>query len=96
MSKKTTKAPSTPESQLTSTSLAFVRTGLDAVRQAEAKITQLVRDGEGGSQAMTDAIEVHLNLRSAVLGALVAYSQLTGLPDPRNTEILQNGIEVPA
>lgn len=96
MSKKTTKAPTRPETQLTSTSLAFVRTGLDAVRQAEAQLTRLLRDGQGGTDEFDKAVEVHLHLRAAALGALVAYSQLTGMPDPRDAELLQKGIEVQA
>lgn len=72
-------APSSPEKALEVATLALTQASLEIVREAELHITAAARKGEG----VEEALEVHHNLRSAALGLLIAYSQLAGLPDPR-------------
>ena len=69
----------TPESSLEVATLALTQAALEIVRESEVHIREAVRNGEG----VDEALEVHHALRSGTLGFLVAYSQLAGLPDPR-------------
>jgi hypothetical protein len=68
-----------PEKALETATLALTQASLEIVREAELHITAAARAGVG----VEEALEVHLHLRTASLGLLVAYSQLAGLPDPR-------------
>lgn len=71
----------TPEASLRVATLALTEASLQIVREAELRIQLKVRAGED----TTAAIELHHYLRTASLGLLIAYSQLEGLPDPRQT-----------
>lgn len=75
-----TPAP-TPERALEVATLALTQASLELVREAELRITQAAREGEG----VDDALDLHHHLRSAALGLYIAYCQLAGLPDPRGT-----------
>lgn len=68
-----------PKDDATIRVLALVKGSMEAVRVAERQIQQTIR--AGGDP--THDIEVHHYLRVGALGVLVAYSQMTGLPDPR-------------
>jgi hypothetical protein len=83
--------PVTGEKALEVASLALVQASLEVVREAELHITLTVRAGEGVDQAL----EVHHYLRSASLGLLVAYSQLAGLPDPRQPTTTPSSADTP-
>lgn len=61
--------------------LRAVRGGLELVRRAEAELSNPVH----GVEMQERLKETHLHLRAGVLGLMVAYSQLAGLPDPRET-----------
>lgn len=73
--------PRSSRKGLSVTTLALVRGSMDAVRLAEARVTQDIREDLDPAASL----EVHQYLRSASLGLLVAYSLLEGLPDPRNS-----------
>jgi hypothetical protein len=77
---------SSPEKALEVATLALVQASLEIVREAEAKITLAARTGI--PEAVDAALENHLHLRAASLGLLVAYSRLAGLPDPRESEVV--------
>lgn len=71
--------PRSKKSTLSRSTLALVRGSLDAVRLAEARITQDIRDGND----TTVSLDIHDQLRAASLGLLIAYSVLEGYDDPR-------------
>jgi hypothetical protein len=71
--------PVTPEEALPKALFALYMASTDLVREAELRITHEVRAGQDPAQA----IEVHHLIRTGALGFLTAYSELTGLPDPR-------------
>lgn len=62
-----------PPATLQTATLALTEASLEIVREAELHIQK----GE-------DLVEVHHYLRTAALGLMIAYSQLAGLPDPRD------------
>lgn len=64
---------------LTTATLALYQASLEIVREAELEITRAART-DGDTDA---ALDVHHHLRTGALGFLIAYSKLTGLPDPR-------------
>lgn len=64
---------------LSSATLALTQAALEVVREAELAILAEARTGGDTEQAL----DVHLHLRAAALGLMVAHSKLTGLPDPR-------------
>lgn len=72
---KKRKKPSSPPppATLQTATLALTQASLEIVREAELHM----RKGE-------DLTEVHHYLRTAALGLMIAYSQLAGLPDPRD------------
>lgn len=71
--------PVTAQNALEVATLALLQASLEIVREAELRVTAAARQGEG----VQEALDLHHHLRSASLGLLVAYSQLAGLPDPR-------------
>lgn len=71
----------TSENALEVATLSLVQASLELVREAELHITRAVRAGAGVEKALAQ----HHNLRTASLGLLVAYSEMAGLPDPRDS-----------
>lgn len=65
---------------LTTTTLALLEASLAVVQESELHITAAARAGRDP----TPELAVHHHLRTAALGLMVAYSQLAGLPDPRD------------
>lgn len=74
------RPPVTAENALEVATLALYQASCELVREAEVRITAAARAGDDTGPA----IEVHHHLRTAALGILVSYSQMTGLPDPRS------------
>lgn len=64
---------------LSSATLALYQASLEIVREAELVITAEARAGGDTDKAL----DVHHHLRTGALGFLIAYSKMTGLPDPR-------------
>lgn len=77
------RPPVTAENAMEVATLALVQASFEIVREAELRITVAARSGEGVEEALRD----HHNLRTASLGLLVAYSEMAGLPDPRENSI---------
>lgn len=75
--------PPSPERALEVATLALVQASMEIVREAELHITKAARAGD--QEGLDKALSVHHELRSGSLGLLVAYSQLAGLPDPRES-----------
>jgi hypothetical protein len=81
----------TGEKALEVATLALTQASFEVVREAELRITLAARAGEG----VEEALALHLELRSAALGLLVAYSQLAGLPDPRQPTTTPSSDDTP-
>lgn len=77
------RPPVTAENAMQVATLSLVQASLEIVREAELRVTFAVRAGEG----VEEALRHHHNLRTASLGLLVAYSEMAGLPDPRENSI---------
>lgn len=84
-SKKRKTTPRAPQpvrpagpATLETATLALTQAGLELVREAELRITAAARAGEG----VDEALAVHHDLRTGVLGILSAWSRLSGNPDP--------------
>lgn len=71
----------TPANALEIATLSLVQASQEIVREAELHITAAARAGEG----VDGALEIHHWLRTSSLGLLIAYSQMAGLPDPRDS-----------
>lgn len=85
--------PTIPEPvSLESATLKLTKASMELVREAEVAIKRAARTGD--LDRLNEAITIHHYLRTGALGLLVAYSQLADLPDPRNAEILTQGITV--
>lgn len=59
--------------------LKAVRSGVELVRRAEEELSKTAH----GVEYQERLTEAHLELRAGVLGLMVAYARLAGLPDPR-------------
>lgn len=70
-----------PGKELSMATLGLYDAAAIVVQKAERAILDAARDGD--RDAAAQAIDVHHYIRTAALGLLVAYSQLEGLPDPR-------------
>lgn len=75
-----------PPATLETATLAMVQASFEVVREAEVAIQAAARHGD--REEVDKALEVHHHLRSGALGLLVAYSQLAGLPDPRESAVV--------
>lgn len=78
--------PRMPGNTLTSATLTLTEASIQLVRAGEEALGAAVRAGDDAATA--EAIEVHRYLRTASLALLVAYSKLSGNPDPRDPEVL--------
>lgn len=79
------RPPITAENAMEVATLALVQASFEIVREAEVRITAAARTGD--KEKVDEALEEHLYLRASSLGLLVAYSQMAGLPDPRENTI---------
>lgn len=86
------RPPSTQPVSLESAALALTRASMELVKEAEEEMILAGRAGD--LDRLNQILSVHHYLRTGSLGLLVAYSQLADLPDPRNAEILKQGITV--
>lgn len=77
------RPPVTAENALEVATLALVQASFEIVREAEMHIAAAARSGD--PEKVDAALSVHHELRSGSLGLLIAYSQLAGLPDPRES-----------
>src|ERR1043166_5460157 len=78
--------PVTGVQALETAALALVQASLEVVREAELHITAAARAGD--EEGVQKALSVHHSLRSGRLGLLIAYSELAGLPDPRESRVV--------
>ena len=78
-------APRLPQNPERAT-LAVLRDAMQLVQRSEAQLDAFRLHGTDGAQ-FDQLVEQHLNRRAGVLGLLTAYSQMTGMPDPRSAEI---------
>jgi hypothetical protein len=79
------RPPVTAENAMQVATLSLVQASFEIVREAELRIGVAARTGD--QQKVDAALEEHLYLRASSLGLLVAYSQMAGLPDPRENSI---------
>lgn len=89
---KTRKKPKVPRAErspanLTQATRALAEASVMLLQEAELVIRQAARDGD--QEALDHAVEVHHYLRTGTLGIMIADSKLTGLPDPRESEVLK-------
>lgn len=84
---KRERSDTLPPANLTQATRAVAEAAVMLLQEAELVIRQAARDGD--QEALDAAVEVHHYLRTGTLGIMIADSRLTGLPDPRESEVLK-------